>query len=137
MIELAEDLVGLKTKQFKKKIIEQFARNAPEREQQSKDKTLKYSKSMENFDVAQLIHNKARQKAEEEDSWQDRTEVHHRSSNVRLQKRIEELEYELSEYHRKFERLETVKNASTMSQLYNRLGQQEGMFQQKLAFKLR
>jgi hypothetical protein len=31
MIELAEDLVRLKTKQFKKKIIEQFARNAPER----------------------------------------------------------------------------------------------------------
>ncbi len=29
MIELAEDLVALKTKQFKKKIIEQFARNAP------------------------------------------------------------------------------------------------------------
>ena len=90
---MAEDLIRQKMKKFKRRIIEQIARgtaneDSPSREKtltakdKAKEKTLAYSKSLDCFDLPPPT--KAVPKPEEEDSWQDRTEVHPRKGAIRL-----------------------------------------------------
>ncbi len=43
---------------------------------------------MDNFDIAKLQQAQIKIKNEEEDSWQDRTEVHPKNNHIKLEKRV-------------------------------------------------
>jgi hypothetical protein len=81
---------------------------------------------MENFDFAKLQSPKARPKNEEDvDAWKSITTVHQpNNSQRRLEKRVEELEEELSDYKRKIVKIEEFKSSPTLSQMCYRLGEQ-------------
>jgi len=79
VVEKCEDLVKEKTKYFKKKIIEQMNyqsvldnKKEGRINSESKEKTLKYSKSMDNFELVQQM-SKLKQSKDEESFCNEKT----------------------------------------------------------------
>jgi len=121
-----------KTKYFKKRILQQL--NSPPKDDTPEGKSLKYSKSMDNFQLAKLLSPLKEQKeATREDNslWNDKTQVggHHR-----LQKEIDSLREELQFYRRKVEKLD--QGHRTGSPIV-RVQEREALVEEQFAYRLR
>ena len=97
---MLQAMIKEKTKVFKKKVLYQL--NSPSRieNESSKEKTLKYSKSVENFQMLPTEpqpQKKVLVKNEEEDFWANRTQIQTKNQ-PRLEETVDFLREEVQTY---------------------------------------
>ena len=103
---MLQGLIKEKTRYFKKRVLQQLNTQSKEASN-SREKTLKYSKSLENF---QMLQNKGQPppkpllKTSDEELWADRTEIQGRSQ-VKLEQLVEQLREEVELYRKKVSHL--------------------------------
>lgn len=127
-------MIKEKTKVFKKKVLYQL--NSPSRieNESSKEKTLKYSKSVENFQMLPTEleqQQKVLVKNEEEDFWANRTQIQAKNQ-PRLEETVDFLREEVQTYKKRITLLENPTNILTY-----KLGEQQTLFEQEMALKIK